>query len=177
MAKRDTGKAKLGDVVDTPPEAVRALVPHLTPSVGYVEPFAGKGALIGALNPHGLRCVSAFDTEPRADWVKKGDFFTDLPMSSFVVSNPPYSRLIDVVDHLIDTASTAWLLIPADKLFNANFSRAVNHASRVVPIGRVRWIEGSKNTSYENFAWVRFKPRVTGGPQVFPRVPQVTAHA
>ena len=38
------------------------------------------------------------------------------------------------------------------------------HCSDVVPIGRLKWIEGSKYTGKDNFGWYRFEAGHTSGP-------------
>jgi hypothetical protein len=38
------------------------------------------------------------------------------------------------------------------------------HCSDIVPIGRVKWIEGSKHADKDNYAWYRFDTRHKSGP-------------
>jgi hypothetical protein len=69
-----------------------------------------------------------------------------------------------MIVHFQDIAPEVWLLLPADFASNQWFARFLSRCSDIVPIGRVRWIEGTSMNSYENFAWYRFEAHHTAGP-------------
>lgn len=49
MGKRSDFERKPRDLYETPPEAVQPLLPHLCPQTRFIEPCAGAGALVDAL--------------------------------------------------------------------------------------------------------------------------------
>jgi hypothetical protein len=57
-----------------------------------------------------------------------------------------------------------WLLISYDWSATQQAKPFMPACSDIVIIGRVRWFEGSKHKSKDNFAWYRFDMRHSGGP-------------
>jgi len=76
------------------------------------------------------------------------------------ITNPPWhwDVLDPLITHLSDMRPT-FLLLNADLMHNKRMARHMRRCSKVVSIGRVRWIEGSKNTGMENCAWYLFEDR------------------
>ena len=71
------------DELWTPAEALDVLIPHLKPKNRIIwECAPGSGQLAKALEARGFR-VRFYD-EP--------DFFTDKPLGSLIVTNPPFSK-------------------------------------------------------------------------------------
>jgi hypothetical protein len=52
--------------------------------------------------------------------------------------------------------SPTWLLLEADWASTRQAAPFLPCCSDIVPIGRVKWIEGSKHTGKDNHAWFRF---------------------
>jgi hypothetical protein len=116
--------------LDTPAFMTRALVQHM-PAIAkhyVVEPCAGAGAIVDVLNAAGTRTM-AFDTEPRADHVMRGDTiaWTDWTTLGTVykptalITNPPFSlgaeywrlgRAFDVTALLV---RLTWLEVTRDR--------------------------------------------------------------
>ena len=57
-----------------------------------------------------------------------------------------------------------WLLLDSDWASTRQAAPFLPHCSDIVAIGRVKWIEGSKHTGKDNYAWYRFDIRHKGGP-------------
>jgi hypothetical protein len=58
----------------------------------------------------------------------------------------------------------AWLLLESDWASTRQAAPFMPCCSDIVTIGRVKWIEGSKHTGKENFAWFRFAAGHASGP-------------
>jgi hypothetical protein len=73
------------------------------------------------------------------------------------ITNPPHRR--DILHPLIENLSSilpTWLLIDADWMHTKQSAWYMRRCSAVASIGRVKWIEGSKATSKDNYVWMRF---------------------
>jgi hypothetical protein len=153
------------DFYPTPAHAVTPLLHHLQPRTHFVEPCAGAGDLIRHLEAAGHVCVAAFDIHPLAEGIETRDacFLTrdDLKGCGTVITNPPYEEkaFTAIVDRLALIADEIWLLQPGARLFNHWFGRFVDASTNAVPIGRVKWIEGSENSESRDSMWLRVCPR------------------
>lgn len=162
MSKRaDHFERKPRDFYPTPPQAVLPLLPHLKPGMVYDEPCCGDGALIDALTTHGILCTRWSDVEPTG-WCKdtarvsnamelsdcSGDMF---------ITNPPWERSIlhPLLVHLSDIAPT-WLLLDADWMHTRQAAPYMVRCSRIVSVGRLKWIADSKHTGKDNVVWMLF---------------------
>jgi hypothetical protein len=74
-----------------------------------------------------------------------------------VVTNPPNTRELmhRLIEHFQRIAPT-WLLLDSDWASTRQAAPFLPHCSDIVAIGRVKWIEGSKHTGKDNYAWYRF---------------------
>jgi len=157
MGKRSNYKRRSLDAYATPASAVWSLLPHLGLRVRFDEPCAGDRALVKHLTRHGHQCARASDITDE----HSVDAF-DLKRSSaeMFITNPPWhwDVLDPLITHLSDMRPT-FLLLNADLMHNKRMARHMRRCSKVVSIGRVRWIEGSKNTGMENCAWYLFEDR------------------
>jgi hypothetical protein len=162
MGKRSSFARRPQDAYFTPYEAVAPLLPHLAPRTTFVEPCAGDGRLVRHLERHGHRCVGAFDIEPLHDSVEQADaltlVFDDLADEDVAITNPPWSR--DVLHPLIDhwrRMMPTWLLFDADWMHTRQATPFLPFCHKIVSVGRVKWIEGSKMTGKDNAAWFLFR--------------------
>lgn len=164
MGKRSSFERVARDYYPTPAEAVRPLVPHLRGIRTFAEPCAGDGRLVRHLEAHGLACRWAWDIEPRAPGVDLGDALDLPPAVPFrfvdaIITNPPWDRAI--LHPLISRFAPAgplWLLFDADWMHTRQSAPFLPLLHEVVSVGRVKWIEGSKQTGKDNAAWYRFGP-------------------
>lgn len=164
MGKRSNFDRVERDYYPTPIEAVIPLIDHLPYSFDYVEPCAGDGRLIKHIHEltqgHG-QCIFASDIEPKDDWILQNDAL-DLDFGGFrvmdmCITNPPWDRsfLHPFIDHWLGICPT-WLLFDADWMHTRQSAILMSYCTKVVSIGRVKWIEGSKSTGKDNCCWYLF---------------------
>jgi hypothetical protein len=155
MGKRSDFERLERDNYPTPASAVLPLLPHLRACTPFVEPCFGNGALAAHLMRAGHRLVGAHDLPDDARIHRY-----DINAEAVFITNPPGwgkpEVLHPLIENLSDQAPT-WLLMPGDWLFNLSSAPLVNlRLRKVVPVGRVRWFEGSPHTSKDNAAWLLF---------------------
>lgn len=173
MGKRSDYKRKERDFYPTPLKAVEPLLPHLySKGVDYSEPCAGDGALIKHLGEHGHTCVNAYDIEPQNTGILKRDALSldasDFTGSDYIITNPPWDRPLmhAMIEHFRQIKPT-WVLFDSNWINTTqNKVRTVHdgvdavylrqYCHKVVSIGRVKWIENSKNTGMEDASWYLF---------------------
>lgn len=169
MAKRSPGvfERKERDYYPTPDSAVKPLLPLLAPGTRFIEPCAGDGRLIEALQIAGHVCVEAFDIEPQDDCIAKADarhWRRDGYVSSYghrmIITNPPWARpvLHALIDHLPRQHPT-WLLFDADWAHTRQAGPLLRTCHLIVSVGRVKWEPGSKHQGKDNCAWYFFADR------------------
>jgi len=172
-----TKPRKERDWYKTPRKAVEPLLPHLPEYGTFCEPCAGDGALMEHLDQltEGSFWVSkAFDIEPQVDWIAKRDALTlgdeDLLRIDYLVTNPPFvwSTLQPMLD-LFPTLKPTWLLLPFGYACNKRMAPYMKICRKVVPIGRVKWIEDSKQSSTDDFAWYLFDNDFIGTTKLYAR--------
>ena len=164
MGKRSDFERHPRDYYPTPIEAVIPLISYL-PSVGlFAEPCVGDGRLISHIEKlTGLNAYWMTDIEPRNDHIGEGDATTDQIVGcSLCITNPPWGRHIlhPIIENLSAQMPT-WLLIDADWSHTKQARAYLTRCSHIIAIGRVKWIEGSKNTGKDNACWYRFTPDET----------------
>ena len=137
------------------------LIPHLRGIRTFAEPCAGDGALVRHLELFGLRCTYVGDIATRQDALARDTYGN----ADAIITNPPYTRELmhALIQHLQRIAPT-WLLLEADWAYTKQAAPFMPSCSDVVAVGRLRWIEGTTMSSYENFAWYRFDARHRAGP-------------
>lgn len=162
MGKRSDFKRRKNDLYITPEAAVLPLLPFLEPVTLFNEPCAGTGALIDILEKHGHQCVEAWDIDPKRDDIDIGDARTkqtiyNLPTLDCFITNPPWTREIlhPIITNLSSQRPT-WLLFDADWMHNKHAKPYLKHCGLIVSVGRVKWIEGTNQTSKDNCAWYLF---------------------
>lgn len=164
MGKYSDYERKPRDYYPTPLAAVKPLVTHLPLDFTFCEPCAGDGRLIEHIEHlSGGGCLTAYDIEPQADDVEELDVFelnsSHVKGCDFIITNPPWDRKIlhPMITHLSNLRPT-WLLFDSDWLFTLQSAPFVrDRLTKVVAIGRVKWIEDSASTGKENAAWYLFE--------------------
>jgi hypothetical protein len=158
MGKRSSFERVKRDFYPTPYEAVVPLIPHLNKGVFYAEPCAGDGALIGHLSKFNVQCAEAWDIEPQADGIMRGDA-TELQcrIADYYITNPPWNRnlLHPIITNLSDHKPT-WLLFDSDWIHTKQAAPFMSRLKKVVSVGRVKWIPDSKMTGKDNCCWHLF---------------------
>ena len=180
MGKRSNFERVDKDYYQTPPEAVRPLAPFLPEGhFTFIEPCAGDGRLIRHITElaPGAQCLRASDIEPDADeGIDTQDALTlDTTVEvaaglrirpDLVITNPPWSRdrksgflLHRMIERFVEIAPT-WLLFDSDWMHTMQAQPYMSQwCSKIVSIGRVKWIEGSKMTGKDNCCWYLFDKR------------------
>lgn len=154
----------------------------------FVEPCAGLLDMVRGLEKHGWRCTGAFDIERYVDKAEERGVPLDrlqiadtsdpawrIPDGTdMVVTNPPWGR------EFIEKALRVWipqapvaLLLPCRFEHNKWFAPWLrDHGRYVIPVGRVRFVEGTSTGGIFDSTWFVFGPAVTDQPITFiPREP------
>ena len=174
MGKRSDFPRKPRDFYPTPFNAVEPLIPHLQRLSTFVEPMAGNGALIDALeNLTGMKCIWKSDIEPQRKDIKQVDAF-DLTLSDYtmacdvIITNPPWSRdFLHRAIMLFSMIRPTWLLLDADWMHTKQSVPYIQYLHKVQPVGRVKWIADSRHTSKDNVAWHLFSGQPKQDPEKF----------
>lgn len=162
MGKRSDFERLPRDLYETPRHAAEPLLAHLGPGTRFVEPFAGRGALVDILEAEGHACVYASDIEPLRDGIHQLDYreFSIDGLEQGVdmaITNCPWKREIlhDVIVRLSDQLPT-WLLFDADWMHTGQAKPYLPRLRRIVSVGRVKWMPGTKHVGMDNAAWYLF---------------------
>lgn len=167
------------DFYPTPPEAVAPLLRYLPPACRFVEPCAGDGALVRALESAGHRCVAAMDIEPQRRGIARGcalQWQPDLDLA--VITNPPYDRAIlePLMRHWLAERRLIWLLLDARRMHVGWFAPFLAYAHSIVSVGRVQWFPGTAGKGTKDYCWFGFSggfARSGGGPVFYARLKQI----
>ena len=166
MGKRSDFIRVARDWYPTPIEAVIPLVDHLPNSFNYVEPCAGDARLINHISKlTDGRCSYASDIEPMSNRVVKQDAL-EVDVKDYkidlCITNPPWNRkfLHPFIEHFVEICPT-WLLFDADWMHTRQSAAYMPYCSKIVSVGRVKWIEDSKNTGKDNCCWYLFDKTAT----------------
>lgn len=165
MGKRSEYLRRERDAYFTPIEAVEPLIDHLPQErFDFVEPCAGDGRLIQHIHDltGGLgECIYACDIEPKHPQIVEHSAldldFGGYRVMDYCITNPPWERefLHEFISRWIDICPT-WLLFDADWMHTKQSAVLMTYCSRIVSVGRVKWIEGSKGTGKDNCCWYLF---------------------
>lgn len=162
MGKRSNFERVERDFYSTPIEAVIPLFPHLGQSCKYYEPCVGDGRLLenlsGGFNGH--VCVGHSDIHPLIPSVTKNALditIDDLKDADYIITNPPWDRKIlhPMIHHFRRLCKT-WLLFDADWPHTKQSVDYMKYCSKIVAIGRVKWIDNSVGAGKDNAAWYEF---------------------
>jgi hypothetical protein len=166
MGKRSNKKRRKFDFYPTPFKAVQPLIPHLNGVRRFAEPCCGDRRPVRHLESFGLVCVYAGDIADGQDALAREDY----GVIDGIITNPPHTHevLAKLLPHFVRIAPT-WLLLPMDFASNARDAVFLAASTTVVPFGRVRWIDGTKDVSKDNFGWFHFQQGHRNGPRIHPR--------
>ena len=159
MGKRSDFERIPRDFYPTPYKAVIPLLPHLGDEFTFAEPCAGDGILISHLVENGGICTDAHDIEPMHEWVRYGDALSkSYTKCDYIITNPPWNRKIlhPMIEHFVSQKPT-WLLFDSDWMHTKQSIPYLKYLSKIVSIGRVKWIEGSSSVGKDNCCWYFFE--------------------
>lgn len=179
MGKRSSFEKRPQDAYFTPPEPIKVLIPHLPEKFTFIEPCAGDGRL--AFNVERLtnfkgRCVYACDINPARGGIEQRDALSLTRKEvlgkdiDFIITNPPWTRSIlhPMIESFAQMAPT-WLLFDMDWLATKQSAPYMKYCRKIVPIGRVKWIENSKSVGKDNAMWALFDHNTDIGTQFIAR--------
>jgi hypothetical protein len=153
------------------PRALVALAPHLQPGTEFVEPCAGAYDLAAQLVAAGHWCMDASDIKPLSPGIRKADALKLKTQPYSIITNPPWSRklLHEMILHFITAAPEVWLLFDADWIHTQQAMQFLPYLRKVVSIGRLRWIPGTKMDGKDNCCFYLFDNNTDRGTQFYGR--------
>jgi hypothetical protein len=164
MGKRSKFPRRDRDFYPTPFEAVPPLVPYLQLHGirTFAEPCCGDGALVRHLESFGFRCVYQGDIADGRDALA----VTDFGAADAIITNTPYKRRImrALLTHFTRSGLPTWLFLQTNWASNAWAAPFLPSCSDIVPVPRLRLIEGTEDSGQENHGWFRFDARHTAEP-------------
>lgn len=140
------------------PRAVEALNPHLRAGTRFAEPCVGAGDLMDALIEKGHECYWHSDIADEESPICALSLKSwHLHGADVIITNPPWSRPIlhDLIMHL-SGLKPAWLLFDADWAHTKQSAPYMPMCAKIVSVGRLLWIPGTKMTGKDNCAWYLF---------------------
>lgn len=163
MGKRSNFEKKPRNYYRTfDPKAGDALAPFVSMSALYLEPFAGAGDLVVNLNRHDIRCIGMSDIEPQAEGIEQRCAFSytndEMWRYDYLISNPPWAKSVfhRTLDHYVPMID-CWFLMSSNWKQNKGSARYVdNWLCDIVPIGRLKWIEGTAHSAMDDCEWLHF---------------------
>jgi len=175
MGKRSDFERLPRDYYKTPKKALEPLIRHLPAGVRFSEPCAGDGQLIHYLTElrPDIEVGNVSDLLPQespwgieidkldAYWYEAGD-------EDYIITNPPWDRRIlhELIIRFSDQKPT-WLLFDSDWAYTKQAEPFMKRCGKVVAIGRVKWIEGTKTNGKDNSSWYLFDKHYECPPSEF----------
>ena len=176
MGKRSDYTRVERDYYPPPIAAVEPLIDHLPyEDFTYVEPCAGDGRLvnhISELTQGSGECLHKSDIEPQAEGVKRYDALSlQFYGQDFCITNPPWDRkFLHPFIEWYSVQMPTWLLFDADWMHTKQSAQYMAYCKKVVSVGRVKWIEGSKSVGKDNCCWYLFDCDHTGSTKFYGRL-------
>lgn len=159
MGKRSNFNRIERDYYPTPIKAVEPLIPHLNKRTFY-EPCSGDGRLINHLENYSFKCNGHSDIEPLfKSTMKNALALTEIDVINcdYIITNPPWDRKIlhAMIAHFISLKPT-FLLFDANWAYTKQAIPFMKYCVKIITIGRVKWIEGSKMVGKDDCCWYLF---------------------
>ena len=151
------------DDYPTPYQAVPPLLPFLRRDQieVYVEPCAGDGKLVEHLARHDYECCLASDIDDGIDARMLRQEDLDEDVVDAVITNPPYEQplMFEILEHLLEiTSIPIWLLLEAPLMHTQQAAHWLTfYCTDIVSVGRLKLIDGTKDSSSYDFCWYRFQ--------------------
>ncbi|MCJ8336045.1 MAG: class I SAM-dependent methyltransferase, partial [Epibacterium sp.] len=113
------------------------------------------------------------DIEPKAEDVEQGDALSTVyyDVADFCITNPPWDRkFLHPFIEWYTTQMPTWLLFDADWMHTKQSAMYMTYCKKVVSVGRVKWIEGSKSVGKDNCCWYLFDYEYKGPTEFYGRL-------
>jgi len=162
------------DFYPTPFEVAEPLFQFLKDDQSFVEPMAGNGALIDHIETTHMTCVHKSDIEPQREDIKKQDAFSleerQILEADVIITNPPWSRpILHKAIEYFSRMKPTWFLFDSDWACTKQSAHFMRYCRKIVAVGRVKWIPGSKHTSKDSCCWYLFTGQDVGAPRFYGR--------
>lgn len=190
------------DWYPTPEKATRPIYPLLSfygKPLRFIEPCWGNGVLQRNIEANtSASCVYASDIAPIIEPMTRSlsrhehkiathdvlisedewKAIADETQADIFITNPPWLNtkesgyLLNSLIQRLSAVRPTWLLLKGAYLWNLRSANQIAICTEIVPIGRVKWIEGTDQSGKEDSAWFKFdqtKPSMNPGPIVHPR--------
>jgi hypothetical protein len=172
MGKRSNFERIERDYYPTPIKAVEPLIRHLKQRTFY-EPCVGDGRLIEHLESYQLKCNGHSDIEPLCESTAKNALTineNDVKDCDYIITNPPWKRKIlhPMIRHFISLRPT-FLLFDANWVYTKQAIPFMRYCVKIITIGRVKWIEGSKMAGKDDCCWYHFNKNNTDQTLFYPQ--------
>lgn len=134
--------------------AWQALKNHLPENFTYAEPCYGKGHLARMIEGD-----MAWASDLEGDGIDALTLTSDdIHHAEYIITNPPWSRHIlhPMINHFRKLKPT-WLLFDADWAHTKQSSEYMKYCRKIVSVGRLIWIEGTKTSGKDNCSWYLFQ--------------------
>jgi hypothetical protein len=174
MGKRSDFPRRDRDYYPTPFEVAEPLFPFLKDVSTFVEPMSGDGSLVRHLETTHMECLWSSDIEPQDKGIKKQDAFTieepSIMEADVIITNPPWTRPIlhKAIEYFINMKPT-WLLFDHDWTCTKQSAPLMRYCRKIISVGRVKWIPGTKHTSKDSVCWYLFTKQDSGAPRFYGR--------
>ncbi len=122
---RTTGLKNYSNVHYTRSGVAKAIVKHYKPEGVILEPFRGESAFYDQLPAGSLWCE-----------IEQGrDFFKFKEHVDWIITNPPFENLTDIMRHAFQIADNTVFLVPLSKIYSsAPRLRMVRHVAGIKEI-------------------------------------------
>lgn len=173
IGKRSNFERRERDYYKTPIKAVEPLIPHLPKGkFNYYATCAGDGSLVNHLGQlsSGV-CQYAADLEPQREGILRANALEfAFSGADFLIENPPWDRkfLHPFIDLWLPM-QPMWLLFDANWMFTKQAEKYLTYCSKIVTIGRVTWVEGTKMTGKDDSVWYLFDINHSGPTEFYGR--------
>ena len=165
--------AKEWDFYATDPETVRYLLDRESFVGTVTEPCSGDGALTDVLEEYGYT-VEASDLRREGVVGTPGVDLHDLDRAENLITNPPFRRVNDVVEHLVSITTRKCALLLANNFAGSRSRRPFfleNPPARIYPLSRrptfgVGGRDGRKQGTQWDYCWYVWDATHTGPTEI-----------
>ena len=177
MGKRSDFARVERDWYPTPMEAMLPLLPHLPQRFDWFEPCAGDGAIVRHMKvfrPE-ARLIGATDIHPMDDTIDKCDLLTETPpdlyKADMAITNLPWDRkILHELIVKVTTHTPLWTLLDSNWANTAQAVPYLEFCSKIVQVGRLKWIPGTKDVGKDDAAFYLFDANHCGATRFYRRM-------
>ncbi len=171
MAKRSEFPRLEKDAYQTiDKRAFPPLLPHIRNVRSYAEPCAGEGLLIKHLEEFAPWMTCGYQNDiDRGEDALTGEYLASARNRyDAIISNTPWDRKIlhPMISKFMAIAP-CFLLFDASWAFTKQARPFLPHCSKIIAVGRLKWIPDTTMSGKDDCAWFSFDQYHTGGPHFY----------